>query len=211
LLIDRLGQSINACKRARRFAALIFLDLDNFKPLNDLHGHGAGDLLLREVARRLKTCVRKIDTISRYGGDEFVVLLSDLEADEAQSTVQAALVAEKIRLMLAEPYCLLVKSDDDAAARTEHRCSASIGVVVFGQHETSLDDIVMQADSAMYAAKEAGRNTIRFYKGNDIATSHCLQQSRASGVTALQLQGGQVAEGDASRRDAFASAVGPFI
>jgi diguanylate cyclase (GGDEF)-like protein/PAS domain S-box-containing protein len=163
LLNDRLSQSISAGKRSGLYSALIFLDLDNFKPLNDAHGHGAGDLLLIEVANRLKSCVREIDTVARIGGDEFVVLLSQLNVDKAESNSQAGIVAEKIRIALAQPYRLTLNHEEKEAATVEHRCSASIGVVVYINHEGSQDEILQWADTAMYEAKEAGRNSIRFY------------------------------------------------
>ena len=163
LLNDRLGQSISAGKRNGLYSALIFLDLDNFKPLNDAHGHVAGDLLLIEVARRLKSCVREIDTVARIGGDEFVVLLSQLNADKAESNSEAGIVAEKIRIALAQPYQLTINHEAKEVATVEHRCSASIGVVVYINHEGSQEDILQWADTAMYEAKEAGRNSIRFY------------------------------------------------
>jgi len=163
LLNDRLSQSISAGKRNGLYSALIFLDLDNFKPLNDAHGHVAGDLLLIEVASRLKSCVREIDTVARIGGDEFVVLLSQLNVDKAESTSLAGIVAEKIRIALAEPYLLTISHEEKGVATVEHRCSASIGVVVYINHHGSQDDIVQWADTAMYEAKEAGRNSIRFY------------------------------------------------
>ena len=163
LLNDRLSQSISAGKRNGLYSALIFLDLDNFKPLNDAHGHVAGDLLLIEVANRLKSCVREIDTVARIGGDEFVVLLSQLNVDKAESNSLAGLVAEKIRTALAEPYLLTINHEAKEAATVEHRCSASIGVVMYISHQGTQDDIVQWADTAMYEAKEAGRNSIRFY------------------------------------------------
>jgi diguanylate cyclase (GGDEF)-like protein/PAS domain S-box-containing protein len=163
LLNDRLSQSFSAGKRSGFYSALMFLDLDNFKPLNDTHGHVAGDLLLIEVASRLKRCVREIDTVARIGGDEFVVLLSQLNVDKAESTSLAGIVAEKIRTTLAEPYLLTINHEAKEAATVEHRCSASIGVVVYMNHQGTQDDIVQWADTAMYEAKEAGRNSIRFY------------------------------------------------
>ena len=162
LLNDRLSQSISASKRNGFYSALIFLDLDNFKPLNDAHGHVVGDLLLIEVAYRLKSCVREIDTVARIGGDEFVVLLSQLNADKAESNSEAGIVAEKIRVALAQPYLLTINNEVKEAATVEHRCSASIGVVVYINHEGSQKDILQWADTAMYEAKAAGRNSIRF-------------------------------------------------
>ena len=164
LLDDRLSQTMAASKRSACYGALMFLDLDNFKPLNDLHGHAVGDLLLIEAAERLKACVREMDTVARFGGDEFVVMISDLDADKSESTAQARLIAEKIRVALSAPYLLTLRQEGKAETRVEHHCSASIGVALFVNHEASQDDILKWADSAMYAAKEAGRNLVRFYE-----------------------------------------------
>lgn len=163
LLTDRLSQTMAAGKRTGRHAALMFLDLDNFKPLNDAMGHDVGDLLLIEVAARLKNCVREIDTVGRLGGDEFVVLLSDLKADRIESTLQAEIIAEKIRVTLAEPYLLNIEQDGGAGCSVEHHCTACIGVVVFINHEASQHDILKWADAAMYRAKQEGRNAVRFH------------------------------------------------
>lgn len=163
LLLDRLGQSLTESKRSGSYGALMFLDLDNFKALNDTLGHAAGDLLLQQAARRAKACVREADTVARLGGDEFVVLLGDLDTDKAESTLQAGNIAEKIRSALAEPYELTVKHEGQADAVIEHQCSASIGVVVFIDSEGSQDDFLKWADSAMYRAKDAGRNLIRLH------------------------------------------------
>lgn len=163
LLFDRLQQAMTGTKRSGRYGALMFMDLDNFKPLNDTYGHGVGDLLLLEVARRLTARVREIDTVSRFGGDEFVVLLSDLMSQEDESTAQARIIAEKIRITLAEPYLLTVKREGQADITIEHRCTTSIGVVVFGSQNESSDEVLRRADQAMYQAKESGRNAIRLY------------------------------------------------
>ncbi|MBS1227629.1 MAG: diguanylate cyclase/phosphodiesterase with sensor(s) [Proteobacteria bacterium] len=164
LLNDRLTQTLAACRRNGSHGALLFLDLDNFKSLNDTHGHGMGDLLLIEVAHRLGACVREMDTVARFGGDEFVVMLSALHQGLAESIAQAGLIAEKIRLALAEPYRLTAAPDAaDGAASVEHQCSASIGVALFNGHEASHEDILRWADAAMYRAKEAGPNLIRFH------------------------------------------------
>ncbi len=165
LLLDRLSLAMAASKRSGCHGALMFLDLDRFKTLNDTHGHEAGDLLLLEVTGRLKDCVRQVDTVARFGGDEFVVLLAELNTDQDESRSHAQLIAEKIRAALAEPYVLAPHKDGKAASTIEHRCSASIGVVMFLDHEASREDILKWADAAMYRAKDAGRNTIRFYKG----------------------------------------------
>ncbi|MES2014008.1 MAG: PAS domain S-box protein [Pseudomonadota bacterium] len=166
LLNDRLSQAISACKRSHRYGALMFLDLDNFKPLNDTHGHVAGDLLLIEVARRLERCMREMDTVARFGGDEFVIMLTELDVDQAQSKSQAEVVAEKIHAILAEPYVLTINDNGQQDVSVEHHCTASIGVTLFGNGLGSQDDIMKWADSAMYQAKEAGRNLIRFHDAN---------------------------------------------
>ena len=164
LLSDRLRQAMAASKRSGCCGVMMFLDLDNFKLLNDAHGHALGDLLLIEAADRLKSCVREMDTVARFGGDEFVVMIGDLDADEAESRSQAEIVARKILAALAAPYVLKIKHEGAADTIVEHQCTASIGVTLFGKHEASQDDILKWADSAMYQAKEAGCNLIRFYE-----------------------------------------------
>ena len=163
LLDDRLAQTMAASKRSGLYGALMFLDLDNFKPLNAAHGHVVGDLLLIEVAKRLKSCIREVDTVARFGGDEFVVMLSELNEDKAMSTRQTETVAEKIRVRLSEPYLLSVRREGQAAAMVEHLCTVSIGISLFINHEASQDEILKWADAAMYQAKDAGRNLIRFH------------------------------------------------
>ncbi|NHC06371.1 diguanylate cyclase [Azonexus fungiphilus] len=163
LLEDRLGQSLASSRRTGVFGALLFLDLDNFKPLNDLHDHEAGDLLLIEAARRLKAGVRETDTVARFGGDEFVVIIRELDRDPAVSREQVATIAEKLRGRLAEPYRLSVEHGGLAGQEIEHRCSASIGIRVFIGNGVDPDEILKQADLAMYEAKDAGRNTVRFF------------------------------------------------
>jgi len=145
----------------------MFLDLDNFKTLNDTHGHSAGDLLLIEVASRLCANVRSMDTVARIGGDEFVVMFREFESDRASSQWHASTIAEKIRMCLSEPYLLELKKVDGSGARIEHRCSASIGVVLFAGEAATQEEIFMYADAAMYQAKEAGRNQVRFHTTTD--------------------------------------------
>ncbi len=165
LLNDRLGQAMAASQRNMFFGALLFLDLDNFKPLNDVYGHEVGDVLLVEAASRLKECVREVDTVARFGGDEFVVLLSALSADRGESAERARLVAEKIRTAMAEAYRLTVlQGEGDASMQVvEHRCTASLGVALFLGNEASATNVIKWADVAMYDAKEAGRDNISFY------------------------------------------------
>jgi diguanylate cyclase (GGDEF)-like protein len=162
MLGDRLGQAMAVSKRSGLHAALIYLDLDNFKPLNDAHGHDVGDLLLLEVARRLTACVREMDTVVRLGGDEFVVMLSELALDQRDPTEQAAGVAEKIRASLAAPYRLSLSTPGQTDRMIEHQCTASIGVALFIGQATSQSEVLKSADAAMYRAKAAGRNSIRF-------------------------------------------------
>ena len=164
LLDERLRQAMSASKRHKIYCALMFIDLDNFKSLNDTHGHAVGDLLLIEVAKRLKNCVRETDTVARFGGDEFVVMLSELVADKPKSTALAHIMAEKIHTGLSAPYRLVIGHEDGPDTTVSHHCSASIGVVIFVDHQGDADDILKWADTAMYQAKEDGRNLIRFYE-----------------------------------------------
>jgi diguanylate cyclase (GGDEF)-like protein len=128
-----------------------------------------GDLLLIEAAHRISSCVREVDIVARFGGDEFVVILSELELNEAESTRQAGIVAEKIRAILDKPFLLRYKKEGQSETTIEHHCTASIGVIVFINHEESQDHILKWADAAMYLAKEAGGNTIKFYAPTDPA------------------------------------------
>jgi diguanylate cyclase (GGDEF)-like protein/hemerythrin-like metal-binding protein/PAS domain S-box-containing protein len=161
ILGERLDQAIEAGKRTGFFGALMFLDLDNFKPLNDRHGHEVGDLLLLETAGRLKNCVRETDIVARFGGDEFVVMLDNLSQDEADSAARAEIVAEKIRAALSEPYLLQIRREDRQDVTIKHCCTASIGVALFGNHAASCD-VLKSADAAMYEAKDSGRNLVHF-------------------------------------------------
>lgn len=161
-LNERLTQALAASKRSALYGALMFLDLDNFKPLNDTHGHGVGDQLLQEVARRLERCVREVDTVARFGGDEFVVLLTGLGPLKEQAQAQAQAVAEKIRASLAEPY-VLPTMDSGAETMVTHRCTSSIGVVLFLGDAVSEQALCRWADGAMYEAKAEGRNAVHFW------------------------------------------------
>ena len=163
LLNDRLVQAMTASKRSASHGALIFLDLDNFKSLNDAHGHHAGDLLLIEVAERIRACVRAVDDIARFGGDEFVVILRELGKDNAEATREAGGVAEKIRAILGQPYVLKIKPEGKAETTVEHHCSSSIGLILFLDHEVGAEQVIKWADKAMYQAKEAGGNQVRFF------------------------------------------------
>jgi diguanylate cyclase (GGDEF)-like protein/PAS domain S-box-containing protein len=165
LLNDRLSQALLAIRRSGRFGALMFLDLDNFKPLNDTHGHAMGDLLLIEVANRLKASVREMDTVARIGGDEFVVMLSELDADAELSEAQAHAVAEKIRARLAEPYLLSKPEPQANPTVLTHQCTASMGGVLVEPGATDMEAKMVLADAAMYQAKAQGRNRVVFAAG----------------------------------------------
>ncbi len=154
LLLDRLRQSLAAGARSKHKRALLFVDLDDFKTLNDTLGHHIGDLLLQEVARRILANIRETDTVARLGGDEFVVLLQDLSELPEEAAAQAKTVAEKILATLHEPYLLDGR---------ECRSSSSIGITVFGNPQDSTNEVLQQADIAMYQAKAAGRNTLHFF------------------------------------------------
>jgi len=154
LMRDRLGQVQASSVRHLRPAAVLFIDLDHFKELNDTRGHDVGDRLLVEVARRLQATVRVNDTVARQGGDEFVVILPDLSETPEQAAVDAETVAEKVRAVLTRPYAL----DEH-----EWHSTASIGISMLYGNEVSLDEILKRADIAMYEAKRSGRNAIRFF------------------------------------------------
>ncbi len=154
MLLDRLQQALASSTRSGRDGALLFIDLDDFKTLNDTLGHDVGDLLLQQVAQRLVGCVREGDTVARLGGDEFVVMLEDLNDLPQEAATQAEVVGEKILAALNQPYLL-----------AGHQCHStpSIGVALFADHDDSVDELLKRADLAMYQAKAAGRNTLRFF------------------------------------------------
>ena len=154
LLMDRLNRALASSARSGRAGALLFIDLDNFKTLNDTLGHDIGDLLLQQVAERLIFCVREGDTVARLGGDEFVVMLEDLSEQALDAAAQTEIVGEKILAALNQPYQL--KSH-------EYLGSPSIGATLFKAHELAIDELLKQADIAMYQAKKAGRNALRFF------------------------------------------------
>lgn len=154
LLLDRLQQALSTHARKQVFGVLFFLDLDNFKNLNDTLGHEKGDQMLRQVAMRLSSCVRECDTVARLGGDEFVVMLKDLGTKSAEAAIQAEIVGEKILLALNQTYRF---------EGYEHHSTSSIGATLFGDQSLGIDELLKQADIAMYQAKAAGRNNLRFF------------------------------------------------
>lgn len=161
LLQERLNMTIASNKRSGTFGALLVIDLDNFKPLNDQHGHAVGDLLLKEVAARLKASVRQVDTVARIGGDEFVVALGALSDSQPESRKLSMRIAEKIRTRLADLYTFTVYQGLGEVF-IAHRCSASIGGALFLPSGADQMEIFRRADAAMYLAKESGRNAVRF-------------------------------------------------
>lgn len=165
LLQDRLQHTLATSSRNQRHGAVVFMDLDNFKELNDTKGHAVGDLLLVEVARRLQACVREDDTVARLGGDEFVIVLNDLNAVAAKAAVQAENLAEKMRAS--------INATVDLHGYAYHG-SPSIGICMFKGDDASEDELLKRADTAMYQAKQAGRNAIRFF---DPAT-HTAMEAR---------------------------------
>ncbi|WP_167467125.1 EAL domain-containing protein [Aquitalea magnusonii] len=154
LLQDRLQHALDAARRQKAYGALLFLDLDNFKSLNDTMGHDIGDILLQEVAGRLLRCLRTGDTVARLGGDEFIVMLENLGAQRDQAMREAETVGRKILATLHQPYQLRGQ---------DYRGSSSLGIALFADENSSSEDILKQADLAMYQAKSAGRNTLRFF------------------------------------------------
>ena len=154
LLLDRLQQALAASVRSGTEGALLFIDLDNFKDLNDTLGHDKGDLLLKQVAERLSSCVREGDTVARLGGDEFVMMLEGLSGVPEEAAAQSKFIGEKILKALNQPYPL---------ANREHHSTPSIGVTLFSDQKDNIDELLKRADLAMYKAKQAGRNTLCFF------------------------------------------------
>lgn len=154
LLRDRLQQALSASVRSQLFGAVLMIDLDNFKRINDTRGHDIGDRLLAEIALRIQSCVRQVDTVSRLGGDEFIVLLVDLSPSEELAALLAERVGEKILTAISQPCTLGNKL---------HRSSASMGLCLFLGQNASMEDLLKRADTSMYQAKNSGRNALRFF------------------------------------------------
>lgn len=176
LLIDRLQQLLATNARASQHSALLFIDLDNFKTLNDTLGHDKGDILLQQVAARLVTCVREGDTVARLGGDEFVIMLRNLGNIGADAAARAKQVAEKVLVRFGAPFMI---------DKLTHYNTASVGVTVFIGKEHSVEDLLKQADLAMYQAKSAGRNTLRFFDPEmqaALSTRTALEADMRAGV-----------------------------
>jgi diguanylate cyclase (GGDEF)-like protein/PAS domain S-box-containing protein len=182
LLLDRLHQSIALRSRTRQQGALLFIDLDNFKTLNDLYGHETGDELLRQVAQRLTECVREGDTVARLGGDEFVVMLENLSEQTIEAAKQTESVAYKILEALGQPYQL---------GTHVYHSTPSIGITLFDSHQQTTEDLLKQADIAMYQAKKDGRNTLRFFDlqmQNDINSRAVFENELRQALTEQQFK-----------------------
>ena len=162
LLLDRLRHALAYSERNKKMGALLFLDIDHFKTINDTLGHDMGDLLLKQVARRLNSCIRKSDSVARFGGDEFVILLESISQDIDDTASQTLLIAEKILSTIKEPYRLKAH---------EYKSTVSIGITLYDGYDTSIDELLKQADIAMYHSKEQGRNKICFF---DIDMQHTI-------------------------------------
>ncbi len=154
LLLDRLQSALTLSARSKRYGALLFLDMDKFKILNDTQGHDYGDLMLIEVGRRIKASVREVDTVARLGGDEFVVLIEEIDESVPVASQRAGLIAEKIRSSLIRPYFL---------KGYEYHSSPSIGISMYLGNAESVDTLMKQADMAMYQVKDSGRNAVLFF------------------------------------------------
>ncbi len=182
LLADRLHHALATSSRSKREAALLFIDLDHFKTLNDTLGHDKGDLLLQEVAQRITGCIREGDTVARLGGDEFVVILENLSSNSLEAASQAESVGEKVLAALGQPY--------DLNGR-EHRSSASIGLTLFNAPENSSEDLMRRADLAMYQAKASGRNNVRFFDPKmqaEVNARAALETDLRRGLTQQQFE-----------------------
>jgi diguanylate cyclase (GGDEF)-like protein len=154
LLVERLEHALAASARSHQEGALLFLDMDHFKKLNDIYGHSYGNMLLQLVSERLTKCVRACDTVARLGGDEFVIILENLSKKSINAAVNAKAIANQILNTLHKPYKL---------SAHDYTCTCSIGVTLFNTSESGIEALLQQADIAMYQAKKEGRNTLRFY------------------------------------------------
>ncbi len=181
LFLDRFCAALPVSARHNNFGAVLFIDLDRFKLLNDTLGHDYGDLLLIEVAVRIKACVREMDTVARFGGDEFVVLIEGISDDQDEASHKVGLVAEKIRASLARPYDL---------SGHEHHSSPSIGVSLYRGNEEPVEELLQHADMAMYQAKDSGRNAVRFFDPvmqSNVSTRAALVNDLRSAIAHQQL------------------------
>jgi len=182
LMMDRLRLALTVSARSQHYGAVLFLDMDKFKMLNDTMGHDYGDLLLVEVAARIQSCIREGDTVARLGGDEFLVLLEEVDENSEIASQKTAHIADKIRIALSAPYILKGK---------EQHSSSSIGVSLFRGHEESVETLLKHADMAMYQSKDSGRNVVRFFDPTmqlAVETHSSLEADLRRAIYAKQLQ-----------------------
>lgn len=164
LLNDRLNQALILNHRIKHYGALLFIDLDKFKSINDIHGHVTGSNIIIEVSKRLKNCFRESDTVSRYGGDEFIILLTDLDNNLDSAMEKIKTLSEYVRMALNVPFETTVITDDDWQNKIMIQCSASIGITMFNGDNMMCEKIISMADTAMYIAKKKGGNRVEFSK-----------------------------------------------
>ena len=175
LLFERLQQALASSARSGLDGALLFIDLDNFKELNDTRGHDTGDQLLTQIAQRLGDCIRENDTVARLGGDEFVLMLVGLSPSRPEAVQQAEVVARKVQSVLEKPYPF---------KDFLYTSTASIGVAMFSEPGNSSEDIIKRADIAMYRAKAAGRNAVRFFSPEmENCETNEVSETKTCGVT----------------------------
>ena len=163
MLMSRLDHALDASEKSGDFAAVIFIDLDNFKTLNDTRGHDTGDQLLIKVSKRLQACVRNDDTVARLGGDEFLVMIEGLGVDRAVAAKRVEAIAAKIKNTLSRPYTFRRKNSDNGH---EYHCTCSIGITLFKGKDLPVEELLKQADMAMYKSKGAGRNSFHFFQSD---------------------------------------------
>lgn len=185
LMLDRLQHSVLSSSRSGYYSALFFLDLDQFKTLNDTLGHDIGDQLLIQVAERLVKCVRKSDTVSRFGGDEFVILLENLSDYAVDAQKQAEGISRQILSAINVPYQLTTSH------YTDYTVSTSIGITLFNNHKEEIEELLKQADIALYQAKDDGRNTQRFFDPqmqSEISERVAQEEELKQAITEQQFQ-----------------------
>ncbi|BBI99926.1 hypothetical protein FGKAn22_16190 [Ferrigenium kumadai] len=201
LFLDRFRAALPASARHRNYGAVLFIDMDKFKSLNDTLGHDYGDMMLVDVARRIKSCVRESDTVARLGGDEFVVLIEEVSRNAEDAAHKVGLVAEKIRETLAQPYRL---------KEHEHHSSPSIGISLYLGNESPVEELLHHADMAMYQAKDSGRNAVRFFDPlmqENVANHAALEHDLRHAIAKQQLQLYYQIQVDSSNRPIGAEAL----
>ncbi len=183
--LERLNSEVEVAHVSGRHGALMFIDLDHFKTLNDAHGHALGDELLKRIAQRLSAAVGSHGLVARLGGDEFVVMLGRLSQVLEEALNEATEVADRVRAAILQPFQLPLYGEPERDGMLSHRCSASIGLALFGKEELEVHEVMKRADIAMYLAKQAGRNTIRHFDPRAQARLHARAALAADLADAL--------------------------